>query len=78
MVVPTQPVPEFGFQFGDVFPALLYDLMIVGKRKLYDHTMLAPEKIFASAKTEFPHPHKRFAIGRIDPVPVPQKTNSLV
>ena len=52
MVVPTQPVPEFGFQFGDVVPALRYGLMIVGKLKLNDHTMLAPEKIFASGKIE--------------------------
>ena len=73
MVVPTQPVPEFDFQFNDVFPALRYDLMIVGKRKLYDHNMLAPEKIFASAKTEFPHLQKGSVIGRVDPVPVPQK-----
>ena len=78
MVVPTQPVLEFGFQFGDVFPALWYDLMIVGKRKLCDHTMMAPKKIFASAKTEFPHPHKRSVIGRVDLVPVPQKTHPLV
>ena len=75
MVVPTQLVPEFDFQFGDLFLALRYDLMIVEKRKLYDHTMLAPEKIFASGKVEFPHPHKTFVIERGDPVPVQQKTH---
>ena len=78
MVVPTQPVPEFGFQIGNVVPTLRYGLMIVGKLKLDDHTMLAPEKIFVSAKTEFPHPHKVSVIGRVDPVPVPQKTHLLV
>ena len=75
MVVPTQPVPEFGFQFGDVVPTLRYGLMNVGKLKLDDHNMLAPEKIFASGKIEFPHPHKAFVIERGDPVPVPQKTH---
>mgnify|MGYP002878710000 CR=1 FL=1 len=30
MVVPTQPVPEFGFQFGDVVLTFRYDLTIVG------------------------------------------------
>ena len=64
MVVPTQPVPEFGFQFGDVVPTLRYGLMIVGKLKLNDYTMLAPEKIFASGKIEFPHPHKAFVMER--------------
>ncbi len=75
MVVPTQPVPEFGFQFGDVVPTFRYDLMIVGKLRLNDHTMLATEKIFASGKIEFPHPHKAFVIERADSVPVPQKTH---
>ena len=49
--------------------------MIVGKLKLNDHTMLAPEKILASGKIEFPHPRKAFVIERGDPVPVPQKTH---
>ena len=49
--------------------------MIVGKPKLEAHTTLAPEKIFASGKIEFPHPHKAFVIERGDPVPVPQKTH---
>ena len=75
MVVPTQPVPEFGFQLGDVVPTLRYGLMIVGKLKLNDYTMLVPEKILASGKKEFPHPHKAFVIERGDPVPVPQKTH---
>ena len=75
MVVPTQPVPELVFQFGDVVPAFWYGLMIVGKLNLDDHTMLAPEKIFASGKIEFSHPHKAFVIERGDPVPVPQKTH---
>ena len=73
MVVPTQPVPEFGFQFGDVVPTLRYGLMIVGKVKLHDNTMLAPEKIFVSGKIEFPHPHKAFVIERGDPVPFLRK-----
>ena len=73
MVVPTQPVPEFGFQFGDVVLALRYGLMIVGK--LNDHTMLELEKIFASGKIEFLHPHKAFVIEHGDPVPFPQKTH---
>ena len=75
MVVPTQLVPEFGFQFGDVDPTLLYGLLIVGKLKLNNHTMLAPEKIFASGKIEFPTPHKAFVMKRGDPVPVAQKTH---
>ena len=52
--------------------------MNVGKLKLDDHNMLAPEKIFASGKIEFPHPHEAFVIERGDPVPVPQKTYPLV
>ena len=75
MVVLTQPVPELVFQFGDIVPAFWYGLMIVGKLNLDDHTMLAPEKIFASGKVEFPHPHKTFDIERGDPVPVQQKTH---
>ena len=71
MVVPTQPVPEFGFQISDVVPTLRYGLMIVGKLKLNNHTMLTPEKIFASGKIEFLHPYKAFVIERGDPVPVP-------
>ena len=50
MVVPTQPVPEFGSEIGDVVLALRYGLMIVGKLELDDHTMLALEKIFAPAR----------------------------
>ena len=73
MVVPTQPIPEFGFQFGDVVLTLRYNLMIVEKLKLVDHTMLAKEKIFASGKIEFPYPHKAFVIERGDPVPVPRQ-----
>ena len=74
MVVPTQPVPEFGFQIGNVVPTLRYGLLIVGELKLDDYTMLAPKKIFASGKIEFPHPHKMFVIERGDSVPVPQKS----
>ena len=76
MVVLTQPVPEFGFQFGDLVPALRYGLMIFGKLKLDDHTMMAPEKIFVSGKIEFPYLHKAFVMERDDPVPFPQKTHS--
>ena len=75
MVVPTKPVLEFGFQIGDVVPTLRNGLIIVGKLKPKEHTMLAPEKIFAFGKIEFPHLHKAFVIERGDPVPVPQKTH---
>ena len=49
--------------------------MIVGNLKLHDHTMLVSEKIFASGKIEFSHPHKVFVIERGDPVTVPQETH---
>ena len=75
MVVLTQPVPEFGFQFVDLVQALRYGLMIVGNLRLHDHTMLASEKIFVSGKIKFPHLHKAFVKERGASVPVPQETH---
>ena len=46
------------FHCDDIAPAVRHGLMIVRKLKLHDHTMLTPEKIFASGKIEFPHPYK--------------------
>ena len=71
MVVSTQPAPEFGFQFGYLVPTLRYGLMIAGKLRMDDHTMLASEKIFPSGKIDFLHPHKAFVTERGDQVLIP-------
>ena len=61
------------FHCDDIAPAVRHGLMIVRKLKLHDHTMLTPEKIFASGKIEFPHPYKTAVIQSGHPVPVREK-----